>query len=156
MWITECFLSGMVNLWGRLHLSVLLMHYLHAFIWSTFASCWAWSRLWLHCSASASWRDILMDISCQGEGEHCLRARQEIETSGDMAKAWSTLLVPPVDPASWNAGPSERCWRIELAVRIRRAIFVLHFFQVVWIGGAGPCDCFFFLWIIMCTCWLHS
>ena len=64
---------------------------------------------------STSWRDILMDMSCQTGDEHCLGARGEIETLGNIANPLRTLLVPLVGLTSRNAGSAERWSRTELS-----------------------------------------
>lgn len=95
-------------------------------------SCWAWSRMWLHCSASASWRDILMDLSCQREDEHCLGARKEIETSENIANPWRTLPVLLVDLTSRNAGCAKGWSRTELSGS-EESLFSASF-ELGWLG----------------------
>lgn len=117
-------------------------------------SCWAWSRLWLHCSASAFWRDILIDVSCQREDEHCLGAREEIKTSGNTANPWSTFLVLLVDLTSRNAGSAERWSRTELSGS--EEVFVLCLF---WAGLTGGIILFVPLPVLQIsadTCLPHS
>lgn len=56
-----------------------------------------------------------------------------METSGNLANPWSTLLVPLVDLTSRNAGSAERWSRTELSWAAE--VFVLHLFRAGLTGG---------------------